>query len=390
MRPSFPRLVRGSFLCLLCLCGATYSVHARPFVPSSDEMVVEFLPADVRADALRRLLSMRRTGAAEDLTIAATLARRYIEQSRATADPRLLGYAQGVLGPWWTSGSAPTDVLLLKAIVLQSRHDFDGALLLLSQVIERRPYDAQAWLTRAMVLRVQGHYAEAISACQQIAPSFSAEVCGLTIAGLAGPLRTVIDTMRALNNRARQESAAVQTWYDLELAEMLERSGQKSEAESQYRAALQRNPADPGLLAAYADLLLDTERYIEAEALTAKWVRVDALALRHVIARHQRGNLKNEMKEAMADSFKAAYRRGEELHLREEARFALEVEEDPSAALALAARNWKVQREPADLRLLVAAALAADSVKSARTGWDWMAATGLEDVRVPNEQSAAK
>ena len=61
----------------------------------------------------------------------------------------------------------------------------------------------------------------------------------------------------------------------------------------------------------------------------------------------------------LAARFDATRRRGDTVHRREEARYALEVEDDPARALALARANFAVQKEPADVRLLADAARAA-------------------------------
>ena len=68
------------------------------------------------------------------------------------------------------------------------------------------------------------------------------------------------------------------------------------------------------------------------------------------------------------------------MHLREEARFRLAIENDASAALALARENWKVQREPADLRILAAAARATGDASARKTVADWRASTRIEDT----------
>ena len=53
-------------------------------------------------------------------------------------------------------------------------------------------------------------------------------------------------------------------------------------------------------------------------------------------------------------------------HAREQSRFALEVESDAPAALALALESWRVQREPWDARLVLAAARAAGALPPAQ------------------------
>jgi len=56
----------------------------------------------------------------------------------------------------------------------------------------------------------------------------------------------------------------------------------------------------------------------------------------------------------------------------------------------LAKANWNVQREPADLRILAAAARASGENDARRTVTDWLASTRLEDVAVvaPAERRA--
>ena len=96
----------------------------------------------------------------ENIDLAVHLARLYIELGRAEADPRYYGYAQAALLPWWDRPAPPPDILLLRATLRQSQHDFPGALADLSQVLDQDPRNAQAWLTRAVILRVTGDFAE--------------------------------------------------------------------------------------------------------------------------------------------------------------------------------------------------------------------------------------
>ena len=68
------------------------------------------------------------------------------------------------------------------------------------------------------------------------------------------------------------------------------------------------------------------------------------------------------------------------MHRREEARFRLDVQGDASAAVALARANWSVQREPADLRILIEAARAADDAGALAMAAAWIAVNRLEDA----------
>src|SRR5262249_56533611 len=74
--------------------------------------------------------------------------------------------------------------------------------------------------------------------------------------------------------------------------------------------------------------------------------------------------------------------RGARVQLREEARFTLHLLNAPKAALQLAQENWQVQKEPADVRILLEAALAAGDAAAIDTVKEWLGNSGLEDVEL--------
>lgn len=68
------------------------------------------------------------------------------------------------------------------------------------------------------------------------------------------------------------------------------------------------------------------------------------------------------------------------MHSREEARYALAIEHDPSRALDLAVESFKTQREPPDVRLLLEAALATGRRDAASPALAFLDETGLRDT----------
>jgi hypothetical protein len=109
---------------------------------------------------------------------------------------------------------------------------------------------------------------------------------------------------------------------------------------------------------------------------------VDGLLLRRALALRQSGQ-RAALAAAVAEldaRFAAAERRGDGVHLREQARFELALRGDVGRALALARRNWEAQKEPADARILLEAAAAARAPAAARPVLDWIRAAGVEDV----------
>lgn len=380
--PFNPRHARGYFLAVALLCCALSPMAAaEPYRPDGDHIVLERLPDQPPATPTDR--------ASLSPDVAARLAQAYIQRARSSGDPRQLGYAQGVLQSWWHAADAPDPILLLRATLKQARHDFGGALEDLDRLLGRSPDHAQGWLTRATVLRVQGRYPEALAACrklQGLAEPFVERLCTAAIRGLHGEREVAARAMFELANAVNRQPATIAAWYYAERADLEVRAGRLQQAGLLYQHALQAHPEDLDLRAAYADLLLDREQASAVLALIGTDVSADNLRLRRALALHALKDPRFEAEDAyLRDGFAAAHRRGEALHLREEARYALATGDDPQAALALAQSNWQVQREPADARLLIQAADAAGRPQSAAEVRAWLAESRLQDVRLESE-----
>ena len=375
-RPFFSMSSRSlfrAFALVACLAPGAGAL-AMPYRPDDDAQVLERLPAGLpRAQA----------STAADSASAARIARAYIERSRQEADPRFLGYAEGVLQPWWNDPEPPPELLLLRATIHQSRHRFDDALDDLARLLRRQPRHAQALLTRATILRVQGRYAAAVADCRALrglADAFVASLCEHSVRGLHGELPEAAAALDALAATARDQSAAVRTWYSAERADLARRQDQPDGALQLYRLAIAQRIDDPLLVAAAADLLLDQGRAAEALALVGAAPQADLLKLRRVRAARALGQPQAGIEAALADAYAAARRRGDQAHLREEARFVLAIRNDPVRALRLAQDNWRAQREPEDARLLLEAALAAGQPAAAFPVRVWLRDSRLQDA----------
>ncbi len=364
---------------------------AKPHVPASDAVVLEHLPSGTSDPGVRELAELRRRLAASpnDLPLAVELARRNIGESRARSDPRYLGYAQAALAPWWTLASPPPQVLVLRATIRQSTHDFEGALRDLDLLLAETPGDPQAWLTRSVVEAVRGDYDAARASCApvaRLASNLVASVCYESIASLNGDAKGAYARLsRAIEARSpRERLNEVETeWAVATLGEVAERAGNASEAERRFSDALTLDPTDTYALAAWSDLLLDEGRAAEVETRLADREANDGLLLRLALAEAgtQGAKRAEEHRLLLRARFDASRLRGDVVHRREEARFALDLEHDPARALALAKANWDVQREPWDARVYLAAAAASHDPAAAPV-LDWLARAHLEDPAV--------
>lgn len=407
MRRSVGRTMRGTMRrmmhrraaypigALAALFGGLFSVGhvlAAPFTPGDDRQVVETL-RDRPLDALRQETRRLRKTLGEHperMDVAVQLATRYIEQSRADADPRYLGYAQSLLTPWVSGAEPPAAVLLLRATIRQSLHDFAGAQDDLTRVLRVEPQNSQARLTAAVVHQVQGRYEEARRHCVPLVRSTGevvAAACLASVGSLSGQAQASYELLTRVQARDAMPSAgggnAERAWVLTLMADIAERLGRSAEAESHYKAAIAAAPRDLYTLGAYADYLLDRDRPREVVTLLNGERRADPLLLRLAIAEARLGLPEAALdREVLAARFEASRRRGDVVHRREEARYALSLAQDPQGAVRLAQDNWMQQKESADARILLEAALAAGTPEAARPVVDWLAATHLEDVRL--------
>ncbi len=374
-------------------------VPAAPFLPAGDEVVLETLP--VRSDpalaALRQQrLAVQRNPANLDTRL--TLARDYIEAARRNGDPRFLGYAQSTLSEWPDGAQAPAPVRVLRATAMQSLHQFTQALHELDGALAQSPANAQALLTRATILQVLGRYTEAQRDCAALLRSsgeVTSALCLASIASVTGKLGNARTLAQRALDHAPDNDSVLKLWASTLLAETAAREGNPSQAAQHFQQALAIDASDRYARTAYCDLLLDMGKPQQVLELTAALMKDDNLLLRHalalkamsVAARNSGGanpwqaQLKQDISE-LAARHAAAAQRGDRTHLREAARFELRLRDDPRAALKLAQENWQVQKEPADVRILLESAQASGDEAATREIGAWMRTTGLHDAQL--------
>jgi len=368
---------------LLALLAAGAALAA-PFTPASDQEVLEVLPARATEPRMRELRELRSALARnpQDVDTAVRLARRYHEEVAAEGDPRYIGYAQAALAPWWSQPDPPVPVRVMRAVLLQFSHQFDPALADLDAVVQQDPGQGEAWAWLAAIRMVRADYAGARHACEQVAAlgtPLIGTACVASIDSVTGQATAAASALQTALAQTPQATPEEQLWVLTRLGETEDRRGRPAEAEAAYRRALALGLTDGYLLAAYADFLLDRGRPAEVLTLLKDKTRSDLLLLRLALAAKA---LKDPALAAwqndLAARFDAARLRGDSVHEKEESRFALGVLGQADRALALASRNYTVQREPADARILLEAALAAKQPEAADPVLKWMASSGIE------------
>jgi tetratricopeptide (TPR) repeat protein len=381
-------LARSAILGLLGLAAASTQggVLAEPFVPADDGVILERLPP-VDPKLKHELRLMRRALEADPghPGLALSLALAYARLGRAEGDPRYDGYAQAALAPWWDEPGPPLPVLMLRATLKQRRHEFSAALADLDRLLARAPADTQALLTKATILSVQGRPEAALETCELL-PGDRELIRAACVAGAIGRGGRAREADRLLADAlagAGEVDPEVRIFALTIQAELAAQLGDAAQAEARFREALDLEVRDPYLLGAFADFLLDEDRAAEVPGLLGEVTRIDPLLLRLALAERRLGHPQlGEHVRRLGDRFEAEVRRGDTVHLREAARFALHLIDRPREALEVALANFGTQREPVDARLVLEAAHAAGRPEAAAPVLAWLRQTGLGDARI--------
>jgi hypothetical protein len=373
----------GSALTALFVCAAT-TAHAAPYTPTSDAEVVERLPGRASDPAIRRVDSLRKQLAArpDDLALRVEIARRYFDLAMAQGDPRYVGYASAALAPLAKAPPNNADYAMVRGLLLQFGHEFEPALASLAKASELNPASPEPLLWRSAIYMVQARYKEAAAECTRAAPLAEPLVgtgCTAYVQATSGRLDGAFESLATAVKASPQAAPELLLWQNTRLAEMAWRLQRFDVAENYFKAALKQGVTDQFLLGAYADFLIARQRPLEVIQLLTDWERSDILLLRLALAgRAAKDPRADDWAKQLRDRFQAANQRGDRLHEQEAARFELDIEGNASKALALASKNYTLQKEPRDAEVLMRAALAARQPKDAQAAMDWLRSSGYQ------------
>lgn len=382
---------------LLATSAAAAAQTREPYVPADDSVVLEHVGLP-RAPGALQLREVRAQSLAEpgNFALALAYARVAVDVGRQEDDPRYFGYAESALRPWLERPQPPPEARLLRASLLQARKDFAAALRDLDALVaDNGPESAQALLARAGLRLVQGDANASAQDCAALGEKVDSLVRGICAADARsrlGEAATALAALRELRAASANAALPVKVWLLGSTAGIAERLGQYQAAVADYGEAQRLLAAagtrDPGLLAAYADCLLEHADNAAVTALLSDNTRIDSLLLRLALAESRLGDAGDRAQAANAarhaamldERFREARQRGDRLHLREEALYQLTLARNPANALQLAQQDWAVQREPVDARIFLRAALAARDPHAAQPALEWMGRTQIEDL----------
>jgi hypothetical protein len=189
--------------------------------------------------------------------------------------------------------------------------------------------------------------------------------------------------LKLLRERSSDADARQLHEVDLTLADIAARLGDGEAARAHYASAMQAPAIDAYTLATFSDFLLDQRRFTEVIDLAQRYPAFQDLSLRAALAARAMSSRESR---ALADRVRAQYaayrERGDFVPTRDYARYLLDIESDAPAALQAALTNWKTQREPADARIVLRAALAASQPRAADDVVAFIDRNALEDPQL--------
>lgn len=361
-------------LCLLLILHVPFAASAqRPqaFVPTDPDAVIERLPRGYAA-----LMAAPKTTASRSTL---EQANGLLAAAARTGDARLASRADALLSRF-PANDARTEVLRLRAFSAQHRHDFAEAARLLDRWIARDPRAGDARLARAQIHTLGGRLDAARADCAALVLGVDAGDGMLCVAMLSmrqGQYPAAASVVgRWLAQNADGDRDGLRHALTMR-GEIAARAGDR-DAERYFSDALALAPEDVRTLAAYARFLRGAGRFRDVDALLRGHPGHEGLQLQRALALRETDPAEaGVIAGTLARSYATARSLGREPELRDEAELLLSFRRDPQAALALAQRNFRDQRDVEDVDLLMRAAAAArrpDALLPLRT---WAAAQRL-------------
>jgi Tfp pilus assembly protein PilF len=382
------RLAWVAALAVATSATAIVATAIEPYIPARDDAVLETLPRGFLTSQ-DELTTLRRQLAADpkNVELAVGVASGYLKIAKSQGDPRFYGYARAAIEPWWEAASAPPEILQLRAKLKESEHQYDEALADLRLLVEQQPQDIQAWIELANIYRVQGKYAEAREACdklEQFAGETPTIMSRATIQAVTGEAEEAYASLSDVLPMVREHYPSAVQWIVTMQAEISRALGRHEQAESHYLAGLANDPADFYLLRSYGDYLLDRGREDKALSLLREHVSDTGILLLAAIAARRSGEeaLAAEWMAQLKIRFEETRLRGDLPHGKFEARYELELVDDPQRALAIAEATWQQQKDPLDSRNVLEAAIAANERERARPVLEFLKENGTQDVHL--------
>jgi len=360
-------------------------VDAKPYVPESSDEIVYVFSSSKEMQSINDLRNALQVNS-DDYQTLNKIIDLYLKLGREKSDPKYFGYAEALLSPYLINSNLPEQTIIHWADILQHRHDFDQALEILNNLAEKKSDYAQVYLMRAIIHISRGEYGLALNNCKSLITRATHLVtisCVAQVKSLTGELQRSFELLKRTLHLSKDSDLEERVWAITLLGDMAVRSGKYGVAEKYYQQGLKLKNHDYYILTNYADLLLKQHRNDLVVSLLSEYAFVDKLLLRLAQAGIKSGDSLSEKYVAQLESgYRLNELRGEKVHLRDQAIFYFKVKNNIEKALSLARRNWRVQKEPADIKLLLNLLIKSGNKLETNNVAEWVSGQFLEDVEL--------
>jgi len=366
-----------SFLAIFAAAEAIAAVSV--FRPVDGDQVVLQLGAKANQLSLLKASVERSPRNAEALS-------RYVDAlisaARISGNERYYGIAERALLN--APGTVRSALATKHAYLLQSRHDFAGAEALLTQFLTHAPRNYEAVQMRAQIRLHLNRPNEAMRDCATMAANadlVSSTACFAQARAALGDIERAYQLIKTSLSQVRLEASQhdpTLSWGASVAAELAARLGFDAEAATWHRLAYERDPDNHFARLSYLDWLLARDNPdIALVVATAGGSSADRL--RVVLANR---NAESVDAGRLQLAWQEMDRRGERDHLRDRARFELQVLGEIGRAHATAWENFQTHRAPDDALLLATTAARTGDEKALDELRAWRAESRYRDVRL--------
>jgi tetratricopeptide (TPR) repeat protein len=293
-----------------------------------------------------------------------------------------------MFGDLWVAQALPTQMRYLRAFILQSEHEFAAALKDLQILVHEARDPDDGYFLMASVSQVIGDYVGARDACGKISDSFDPlmkGVCLIWLDSLAGKLNSA---RRRLQDEyfphVLTSATGQKVYYYSALGDMEVRLGHDQAGADAYQHILQLRPDHSAARSNLIQVLIRLKDVSGLKRLLRedKW-EVPDLYIHGIVAKMAKKQAPKNVVQEFEDQMRLTELGAQKmLPDRNVALFNADVLNRPNRALEIAYRNWLIQKEPLDTRLLAELARAQGKMVYLDEIRQFIKDTGYQDFAV--------
>jgi len=369
---------------------------AEPYIPQSEYQVLDSLPANFlslfKEDDFSNRQIKRHTVSAEQWDeLQNDLVTAYLDKAKVSGDMRYISYSENRLKSWLEVSPKSENARLLDASIKQYNHELSVAIQILESLLDEHPNNNKAWSLLSNLQLLTGNYSSAKNSCRQLSASSSltdAIVCQSNIMIRTGDLDKADKALKTLLPMINTMPVQGQIWLYTSLVEINIQHGYDKQAKDYIDQALKlvadNNLNDNYLMRIHVDYLVDRSQLKQAFNLIKDKKNDSSIMIRSAIIAKKLGytTIYEKNKITLTQMFEVENRRGQSLHLREQALFTLLILNKPEAAYAIAQKNWALQKEQEDARVLLKSVLSTGDKYQIHKVQAEINKTGLVDQRL--------